>query len=424
MPKVEIETYGCAMNQADSEFMAGLLEREGFEIREGGDVLVVNTCTVKTPTERKILKRLRGLENSGRRVVVTGCMPSSQPDTVKKFPDFSFLGLNLEDVPLAVRKEIQGGRFIKIQGGECRLKFPRVRKNPAVGILPIAQGCVGRCSFCITRKARGRLSSYPAEMILADVKKALAEGVREIWLTAQDTGAYGLDTGENLPSLMKRVSEIPGGFKVRIGMMNPNHALKFLDRLIPAYRNEKIYKFLHIPVQSGDNQVLGDMGRQYRTGEFKKVVRKFRKNFPSVTISTDVILGFPTESEQQFQKTRALIEEIKPEVLNISRFWLRPGTGAGKLKQLPTRISKDRSRLINEIFRKYAREKNRAWIGQEEEALVSGKGRKGGWIARNSAYKPIVIATEENLLGKFIRVRIKDATFYDLRGEIKDAPVI
>jgi len=410
---VEIETYGCAMNQADSEFMAGLLEKNGHKVEEGGEILIINTCTVKTPTERKILKRLRELGNSGRKVIVTGCLPAARPDIVKEFPGFSFIGTNIGDILDAVEKE----KYLRISEGSCRLEFPRRRKNPLVEIIPIAQGCVGDCSYCIVKSARGQLNSYELELILADVRKAIPDGAREFWLTAQDTGAYGRDIGSSLPELLKKVSSIRGDFRIRVGMMNPNHVLQFLDELIDAYQDERIYKFIHIPVQSGNDAVLRDMNRRYTADDFRRVVGEFRDAFPQITISTDVILGFPTETEEAFQNTLSLLKETEPEVLNISRFWLRSGTQAGEFRQLPTRISKDRSRAANSLFREYALRKNQGWIGWEGEALVSERAR-GGYTARNFAYKPIIIHSKENLLGEFVNVKITDATYYDLRGEV------
>jgi len=403
------------MNKADSEAMAGLLAENSFAFGDNG-ILIVNTCTVKTPTERKILKRLEGLR--GKKVIVSGCLPSAEPSIAEKFPEFSFLGMNVEDIVNAVRAVENGNRFVRIKEGRCRLELPRRRENPVVEIIPIAQGCVGDCSFCITRKARGCLVSYPRELILENIEKALSEGVREIWLTAQDTGAYGIDINDNLPDLLRDVCKIEGEFKIRVGMMNPSNVLKILDELILAYKNERIYKFLHIPVQSGDDNVLGKMNRRYKIEEFRKIVSEFRNNLPEMTISTDVIVGFPTEDNEAFEKTVNLIEDVKPEVLNISRFWVRPGTKAEKLKALHGRITKNRSRIMNEVFRKIGFQRNRKWIGWEGKALVSEKGKKGGFCARNLAYKPIILHSDENLLGRFVNVRVTDATYYDLRGEI------
>jgi MiaB-like tRNA modifying enzyme len=429
MTKVKILTYGCAMNKADSEFMAGLLGREGFGIgEENADIIIINTCTVKTPTERKILRKLKELERGGKKVLVTGCLPSAQPEISKEFKKFSFLGVNVFDVVNAVKSMDKGKRFVKIsedseERKDMNLKIKR-RKNPIREIISIAQGCVGNCSYCIVKEARGRaLKSIPSQEIVKDICSVISkEGVKEIFLTAQDTGAYGLDIQENLPSLLKKVSKVPGKFFFRVGMMNPNHAKKFLNDLILAYKNEKIYKFLHIPVQSGDNEVLKMMHRQYEVEDFKKVVRRFREEIPKITISTDVIVGFPTESEEQFQNTVKLIQEVKPDVLNISRYWSRPKTKATaeKMKELPGRETKRRSRILVKLFKKIGLERNEKWIGWKGEVLVSELGKfPNTWIGRNFAYKPIILnSKEKNLLGKFLRVKIKNTTYYDLRGEL------
>jgi len=421
--RVSIETYGCAMNKADSEYMAGLLMESGFDLcstSDNPDIIIVNTCTVKTPTERKILKRLGVLDEERRKVVVTGCMPSAQPNISNVFKRFSFIGTNIEDIVEAVEKTDNGKRFVRISNGVCRIGLPKIRENRLIEIIPIASGCIGKCSYCIVKKARGSLKSYPMKDILESVKEAVSDGVREIWLTAQDTGAYGMDikNKKSLPKLIKEICRIEGEFMIRVGMMGPNHAIKMLDDLIGIYKNEKIYKFLHIPVQSGDDKVLKDMNRQYRIKDFIEVVSRFREEIPKITISTDVIVGFPTEDEKAFMNTVNMIKEIKPEVLNISRFWLRPGTEAEEMRQLPTRITKDRSRIVNRIFIEYAKEKNREWIGWEGKALISEIGKDNSFIGRNFAYKPIIIKTNKNVFGRFVNVKVDDATFYDLRGRI------
>ena len=406
------------MNNADSEIMSGLLAEKGFKISKNSDLIIVNTCTVKTPTERKILKRLRELEKEGKNVIVTGCIPAAQPNIADDFRKFSFLGTNVSDIEVAVQSVLKGDRFVKISIDRELDLEKKLRSNVLVEIVPIAQGCVGNCSYCITKLARGNLKSISEEKLLTRVKKAINENVKEIWLTAQDTGAYGFDIGKNLPDLLNRISDIDGKFFVRIGMMNPNHVKKIFDGLIESYKSKKIYKFLHVPVQSGDDEILKKMNRQYTVKDFKNIVEKFREEIPDITISTDVIVGFPEENEKQFQNTIDLIMDVKPDVLNISRFWSRPGTSAEKMKQFPGRETKRRSRMMNELFRKIGLERNKRWVGWEGEVLISDVGKYSGYCARNFAYKPIILKSEKNLLGKFVKVRINDATRYDLRGEI------
>ena len=417
--RISIETYGCAMNQADSEIIAGLLEEKGFlnSRPDDADILIVNTCIVKTPTEVKILRRLNKLKNSKKKVIVSGCLPAAMPQITNDFPTFSFIGINVFDVVDAIEEIINDRRFVKIRTDEReKVCTPKVRINPIVEIIPIAEGCLGNCSYCQVKLARGKLRSYSSELILKQVKLAVTHGIKEVWITTQDTCAYGLDSGTNLAELLRKITQVDGDFMVRVGMMNTNHAINLLDELILAYKDEKIYKFLHIPVQSGDDQVLKDMNRKYEIDDFKTVVGAFRKEF-ELTIATDVIVGFPTEDTSAFNRTVDMLNEIKPDIVNISRFWARPGTKASKLKLHHGRITKERSRKMNDVFRKIGMDRNKKWIGWTGKALISDE--KMGFCGRNFAYKPIILKSDENLLGEIVDVEITDATYYDLRGRIK-----
>ena len=414
---VEVRTYGCALNQADSEGIAGLLSQHGYSVGQKGDVVVVNTCTVKAPTENKILKELRGLRDAGRRVVVAGCLPAARPGIVEDFPEFCFIGVNAADVVYAVKAASEGERYVKIAEGRGKSTLPKVRQNPVIAIVPTSEGCVGNCNYCQVKFARGKLKSYSIEDIVSQVESSVKEGAKEVWLTAQDTGAYGLDIGSSLPELLNAVTSIPLDFRVRVGMMNPNHAKKMLGMLLEAYASEKIYKFLHLPVQSGDQDVLEDMNRHYTVGEFKEVVDAFRSRFHA-TISTDVIVGYPTESEQAFQKTLKLVEEVGPDVLNISRYWARPGTRAAEQKQLAGSETNRRSRIMAGLFKEVGLQANRKWVGWGGESLVSEKNPDGTYTARNMWYKPIVVESKKELTGKTINARVKECTYFDLRGEL------
>ncbi|MEM4245459.1 MAG: radical SAM protein, partial [Candidatus Nanoarchaeia archaeon] len=193
---------------------------------------------------------------------------------------------------------------------------------------------------------------YTKKEILGEVKKAVKEGCTIIKLTAEDTGCWGKDIDEKLPDLLGEILKTEGNFKIRLGMMNPNHAIEFLDELIKIYNNPKMIKFIHIPVQSGSNKVIKDMKRDYKVEDFKKIVKRFRKEVRGINIATDIIAGYPTETEEDFKKTLELIKEVKPEVLNISKFAPRPKTEAAKLKQLRTEIIKERSKYLTLEYKK------------------------------------------------------------------------
>jgi MiaB-like tRNA modifying enzyme len=370
---------------------------------------------VKTPTERKILKYLKELASRGGHVVVAGCLPKADERVVGEFPDFSFIGTNVKDVVPAVEVAYSGSRLVKISSDEDKICLPKVRRNPFIEIIPVAEGCLGACSYCITKKARGSLRSYPAEKIVGRVRDAVSQGVKEFWITGQDVGAYGLDASSSLPELLSGISEVEGNFRVRVGMANPNHVKTILKELLEAFEDERIYRFLHVPVQSGNDQVLRDMGREYRVEDFRRVVAAFRKKF-DVTVSTDVIAGYPTEDEEAFQDTVNLIKEVEPDILNVSRFWPRPNTKAAELKEHPGRETNRRSRILNQVFKEVGLSRNRKWVDWTGKALVSERNQDGSYTARNSHYKPIIIKSKRNLLGSFVNVSVTEATYFDLRG--------
>ena len=215
----------------------------------------------------------------------------------------------------------------------------------------VSRGCLGACTYCATKNARGNLHSYTIKNVVERVKDAVKKGAKKILLTSEDMGCYGKDIGVNLADLLKEIVKIPGDFEVRVGMMNPTFALEFLDDLVKVFKNEKIIKFLHIPVQSGNDVVLKRMNRAYAVEDFEKIVDYFRNEIPEIIISTDIICGFPGETELQFEDSLNLIKKVEPEVLNISKFYPRPGTPAKNMKQLSTRTIKERSIRMSKLFK-------------------------------------------------------------------------
>ncbi len=418
--RIYIKTFGCAANQADSEIIAGLLVKAGYELTdsaEDADIVIVNTCIVKGRTETKVLKELERLKTLNKKIIVTGCM--TQPKIyLERLRDFSVLGLyETPKIVDAVKEVIRGKKIYWISKEKKeKLCFPRLRKNPAIAVIVISSGCLGQCAYCIVKLAKGELFSYPEEAIIQEIKTALKEGCKEIWLTSQDCAAYGLDNNTNLVKLLEKIIKIEGKFWIRIGMSNPDNILKILDGLVKVYKDPKIYKFLHTPVQSGNNEILKLMKRKYKAEDFKKIISKFRKEIPNITISTDLICGFPRETEEQFQNSLDLINWLKPDVLNLNMFWARPGTLAAQMKQLKSGIGRERTREIAKIFEKIALEKNKEYIGKEIEILIDEKGSKGGFVGRNQFYKPIVVKKAK--LGEFKNIKITDATKDYLIGDV------
>jgi len=282
--------------------------------------------------------------------------------------------------------------------------------------ISIAEGCMFACSYCITSIARGKLKSYPTDEILQDVCSALRQGCKEIQLTAQDTGSYGFDLGYDLSNLLTGVCKLKGKYRIRVGMMNPYTALKNIDSIIQAFDDNKIYKFLHMSIQSGDNNILKKMNRKYTVGDFLDIIKKFREKHKDITFSTDIIVGFPTETDEQFKHTIDLIKKIKPDITNITRYSARPYTKAKSMGgRIRTDVVKERSKLSTEVCNEISKENNFKHIGKKYTLLITEEGKNNTMIGRTENYKPVVI--KENVkIGKFIPVEITSSAPTHLFG--------
>lgn len=412
--KFYVEGYGCSMNIAETEQIKGFLKSKKFslaKIPEKADFIIINTCAVKDQTENRMINRIKKLykiavENKSK-LIVFGCLPKVNAERMREISDkIILMSPALEEL----------SSFLALGKEEFSPKIKEIRCSKYITIIPIAKGCKGSCTFCCTKAARGALKSHSKGDIVNKFRSSLKE-TKEIWLTAQDTGCYGQDTGENLPSLLKELLKTKGNFRIRVGMMNPDHLLEFYKEYISLFKDRRVYRFFHIPVQSGSDKILKLMGRNYGSKEFIKLVGKIRKDIPSTTISTDVIVGFPSETENDFIKTVSLLKKTKPDVVNISRYGARPKTAASKMKgQLHGRVKKARSRILTELCRELALENNKKFLGKTQEIFVSEKGPKGNFVGRNSSYKAVVI--RKNLLGKFAKVKVKKAFAHHLAGEL------
>ena len=424
MAKVHFTTQGCSSNLRESEIMMGLLNNSGYKIindEKESEINIVNICTVKGDTTA--LREIRRLKKQfpEKKLVVAGCITESIVPKIKNIDEnASFVNThNLGKITDVVENSMNGNSLELLDKKyEQKVNLPSVRKNPIIGIVPILNGCNYFCTFCSTKLVKGKLFSYPMDAIRQDVKSHLRAGCREIWITSNDTGAYMVEQGgrQMLVELMQQILSIPIDFKARIGMMNPGNTITMLDELIEIYKHPKMFKFLHIPVQSGNNKILNLMNRRYTAEDFVKIVEAFRKEIPEITISTDVIAGFPSETEGQFEDSLSILKKIKPDVLNLSRYAAREGTIAAKMKLNSTNTLKERSRAMTKLFHQIALENNKKWINWQGKILIDEEGKNESWIGRNYCYKPVVV--NGNLkLGDEIDVKIIDATCFDLRGE-------
>jgi len=428
--RVFVESFGCSSNLADGEFLRGCLLQAGFdlvsEIAEA-DVLVYNTCAVKSPTENRIIEELKNAaEWKSKKLIVTGCLPLINLERLKSEVEFDGV-LSPAPGPKIVEAVHQVLRGEKVQWLDTRTKekprldLPKQSANSVISVVPVAYGCLGSCSYCCVVFARGRLRSCGLEEITQRIQSDMESGAREVWLTGQDMACYGRDIGLNLVNLLQVVCAIEREFFVRVGMMTPNYVLDMLDQLVDAFRDEHVFKFLHLPVQSGDNEVLKHMNRFYSVEDFQRIVTVFRRAIPNITIATDVICGFPGESHEAFERTLGLIEEVKPDVVNVSKFFPRPRTLAEKMMpRVSASDVKERSKRLAELVRRITLDRNAAWMNWTGKILVDEKGKQlGSWIGRNFAYKPVVIKSEdESFIGKFVNVHVAKTFQTYLEAEI------
>jgi threonylcarbamoyladenosine tRNA methylthiotransferase CDKAL1 len=403
--KICLETFGCTANVGDTMKLRAILRKNGHAIVAEGeaDVVIVNTCTVAKRTELNVIKRLKELKEEGKEVVVAGCMAAAQPDLVK-----SILG---NEVTMVTPQDIYEG-YREEQGPDF---------DGVISVIPIAMGCVGKCSYCIVKQARGDLRSYKPEKICEVVKSAVERGAKEIRITSQDCSAYGWEdvSALKLPELLEMITPVEGDFRIRVGMMNPFTMIHILDELLDSFDSQRIFKFFHVPVQSGSDKVLRDMNRNYKAADFVEIVKSIRQRFEDSTICTDFIVGFPTETEEDFFSSLSLLDELKPEKVNITRFSPRPGTEASKLKDLLEREKKKRSRIFSSLYQKIVLEKNNEWEGKELPVLITEKGKKGGVIGRDPSYR-LVVLDKDLPLGAIYTVRITEAKRTYLLAEIQN----
>jgi len=425
-----IETYGCSSNQNNSEIMAGLLSQAGFLItnnEELADIIILNTCVVKSKTESKIKRRIQDLKS--KKIIVTGCMPETDIKALKKLNrNLIFLGTHhFKDIVKIIRDyqernldDKQQNEYIKINDEE-KLNLPKVPQNKLISIHQISEGCLGECSYCKTRLAKGKLFSYEKENIIKSIESDLQNGAKEIWLTSQDCASYGLDKNKDksrLPELLRDILNLKHNFKLRLGMMNPNNVLPIIKELIEIYKNKKMYKFLHIPIQSASNSILKHMNRFYKIEEAEKIITSFQKEIPSITIATDIIVGYPTETQEDHNENLEFIRKFKPSVLNLSKFSKHKQTQAGKLKELPNKIVKQRTTELMKEHRRTAEENKKVFLNKEVEAFIDKKISENLYEARDENYNIVLIKTGKENLGKNVSVIIKEAGVHHLVGEI------
>lgn len=426
---IYIETAGCAFNVADGEAMAGVLSRAGYRLKSdpaSADVVILNTCTVK---DRTFLNFRRRLERFGRtpespegpHLVVTGCVPPAYART-SLLDGVSTVDPDSIDRVADVVRDTLRGRVVHARASaplRSRPGLPTVRRNPVVEILPIARGCRSACAFCQTRISRGKLFSFSREEILDRARQALDEGVKELWVTGQDTGTWGMDRGSSLPELLRALLELRGDFRIRLGMTSPQWVTARLQAYLDVLDHPKMFRFFHVPVQSGSDAVLKRMRREGPVREFERIHEAYVDRFPDGTFITDLIAGFPGETEEDFEATLALVDRLGLAGANVSRFSARPGTAAARMKGLPPRVIKQRTRRLMNKVRENAARFHAARVGERHRVLIDQRRDDGRAHGRTEAYRPVLF-DEALPLGAWVEAELIGASEFSFRGAVAE----
>ncbi len=415
--KYWITTFGCQMNKSDSERIAAKLEKIGYKSaskKKEADLVVINMCSVRQSAVDRVYGRIKRIrKNKDKKYLLTGCI---LPEDLKRFKkDFDYI-LSIKTLPYweeALTKEkyhyapsTRDENFCAKFGLEYLTIKPKYKKNFSVYV-PISTGCNNFCTYCVVPYTRGPMLCRPTKDILKECQDLIKKGAKELWLVSPNVNSYEFK-GTYFPELLKKVDKLPGNFWINF---TSSHPKDFSDQLIKTIKNgEKISRYVSLPVQSGDNEVLKRMNRPYQVEDYEKIVKKLKKEVPDIHISTDVIVGFPGENKKEFQNTVKLFKKIRPDMAYIAEYSPRPHTAASKMEDNVSSEEKERRRkILTDTLKEIILEKNKKYLGKTVEVLVFEK-RKKAQIGKTQNYKTVKITgSSKNLVGKKVKVKVKDA---------------
>ena len=410
LPKIKIVTFGCASNQADSNIMKNILSSVAlvgdFDFSQA-EYVIVNSCSVKGPTENKVIDFIKTIPLPKYAIIICGCLVSDKKKK-KEFKDYSLVSpYNVTRIGEVINFLEKNKKPIHLLGSEKNNKLANISAVNGIAIIPILIGCLGACTYCKTKQAKPRFFSYPQKEIIKTISRLIKKGCHEIWLSSEDNGAYGVDFKSNYLGLLK---EIEKKFKdknvmFRFGMANPEHIYKYLKETKTFFENTNcFYKFLHIPIQSANDSVLKKMNRKYNNKKIEKISSELNG---IVTLSTDIICGFPTETEKQFDESYIFIKKHKPLIVNVSQFWVRPFTKAQEMKQLSSEIKKTRSTKLSSLQKGIIKSGLSSYLGKTIEVYVDEYKTPFFW-GRTRNYILVKINSKKPLsLGKWKKFKVK-----------------
>ena len=435
-----ITTFGCQMNEHDSETLAGMLLERGYvqaKERKDANIVIFNTCSVRENADKRFfgtlgqLKKKKMEQGENFTVCVCGCMMQQQHiiDTLKaKYPwvDVIFGTHNLHQLPELLdnlyrekekQLEILPDREEIVEG------LPSKRLYQHKAFVNIMYGCNNFCTYCIVPYTRGREKSRKPEDILREIRSLVEDGVREVMLLGQNVNSYRGQNDDGVitdfTDLLYQLQEVDGLERIRFMTSHPKD---LSDKLIQAFADcPKLGKYIHLPVQAGSSRVLKEMNRRYTREDYLKLVEKLRKAVPDIAISTDIIVGFPGETEEEFEETLTLCEEVRYDSAFTFLYSVRKGTPAEKYEdQIPEDVKHARFNRLVEVINRISAEKNAEYVGRTETVLVEGPGKTGGKIfsGRTESFKLVNFRGTPDMTGKLVKVRITESNTFSLVGEV------
>ena len=430
-----ITTFGCQMNEHDSETIAGMLSERGYEAaaeRDEADVVIFNTCSVRENADKRFFGTLGQLKKIKERnpeftVCVCGCMMQQQHiiDSIKsKYPwvDVIFGTHNIHQFPELLENLIQEKKKqinVWEEHGEIVEGLPCKRLYKHKAFVNIMYGCNNFCTYCIVPYTRGRERSRKPEDIVREVRNLVADGVREVTLLGQNVNSYRGDENTDFADLIYMLNEIEGLERIRFMTSHPKD---LSDKLIQAYVDcEKLCNYIHLPVQCGSSRVLKEMNRKYTREAYLELIRKLRTAVPDITISTDIIVGFPGETEEEFQETLSLVAEVEYDSAFTFLYSIRKGTPAEKYEdQIPEDVKHERFNRLVDLVNEISAKKNAAYVGRVEKVLVEGYSKNTAmtYSGRTDGFKLINFEGSEDMVGKIVDVRVTQGKTFSLEGEV------
>jgi len=418
-----IVVIGCQMNKSDSERIAGYMELNGFKrtSREKAAYVFITTCGVRQSAEDRVYGLVPKIkkENPGVKIILTGCL-SERSDVRRRLKGGVDIWLSISDLPKLAEKIGIKQEQLK---SESYLNIAPNYSSKFTAFVPIGNGCNNFCTYCVVPYARGREVYRPVKEILDEIEKLVKNGYKEINLIAQNVNSYISSDSEKIkfPELLRRINRIEGDYWIRFATSHPKD---MSDELIDAVAdNDKMCNHIHLPVQSGDNEVLKNMNRKYTVEHYLGLIKKIRDKIPDCSITTDVIVGFPGETEEQFNNTAKLFEKVEYDMGYVSRFSPRFGTAAINLEDDVSREEKRRrDEVLVNIIKKTGLENNKKYIRNNYKVLLHGKNKKGKFFGYTGTNKTVMIdewsECDKSKIGEFVNVKINSSSDFGLNGKI------